>query len=165
MLKCNYLTRGEFATIFAASPYWPLWNNCWYRFTYKLSAPGSLDPRAWTQARYCWESSNYGLLVDIDAEDLTFLVDSNDTVCRLVFRGHKDSLTRNMVRVHISARLEIIEMNEAVFDYLKPLLTSKLPELRERTQHHMRDERSFIYRTILISSAWYKAECANPGTT
>jgi hypothetical protein len=59
----------------------------------------------------------YSLLIDVDAEDLSLLVDTDDTVGRLVLRSYKDSLAGNTVHVYASARFEIIKVNETVFRY------------------------------------------------
>jgi hypothetical protein len=56
-----------------------------------------------------------GLLVDADAEHLSFLVDSNDPVRRLMFRGDEDRLTGYPVHVYASGSFKVIQMNEAIF--------------------------------------------------
>jgi hypothetical protein len=54
---------------------------------------------------------DYGLLVDVDVEDLSLRVDTGDTVGRLVLRSYKDSLARNTIHVYASTSFEIVEMN------------------------------------------------------
>lgn len=54
------------------------------------------------------------LLVHIDAEDLTLLVDTNDTVCRLVLGGDEDSLTANTVHVDTCTAFQVVQVNESI---------------------------------------------------
>ena len=59
----------------------------------------------------------HGLLVNVDAEDLFLLVDTDNTVGCLVLRSYKDSLAGNTVHVYASARFKIMEMNKTLFRY------------------------------------------------
>lgn len=52
--------------------------------------------------------------VDADAEDLTLLVDTNDTIRGFVFSRYEDCLARNSVHVNADTALEIVEVNETV---------------------------------------------------
>lgn len=56
---------------------------------------------------------NDGLFVDIDAENLTFLVDTNDTVCRLVLGRDEDGFTRDTIHVDTCTGFQVVEMDEA----------------------------------------------------
>ena len=58
---------------------------------------------------------NHCLLVDADAEDLALLVDADNAVLGLVLRSDKDGLAGDTVHVDARARLEVVEMDEAVF--------------------------------------------------
>src|SRR5882762_8863259 len=92
----------------------PLWNSCWYYLMYRSSAPG----------KFCvvWGGKDiryYGLLIDVDTEDLSPLVDTNDTVGCLMLCSYKDSLAGNTVHVYTSARFEIIKVNKTVLRVLK----------------------------------------------
>jgi hypothetical protein len=53
------------------------------------------------------------LVVDVDTEDLTLLVDTNHTVSGFVFRSDKDGLARDAVHVDAPAALEVVEMDKA----------------------------------------------------
>jgi len=60
---------------------------------------------------------DYGLLVSVNAEELSLLVNTNDTVSCLMLCSYKYSLTRNTVHVYASARFKIVKMNKTVFRY------------------------------------------------
>ena len=55
-----------------------------------------------------------GLLINVDAEDLTLLVDTNDTVGRLVVGGDKNRFTGNAVHVDAHAGFKVVKVDEAV---------------------------------------------------
>ncbi len=55
--------------------------------------------------------------VDADTQDLSTLVDADDTVCGFVVGGHKDSLARDTIHVDTCATFQIVEMDEAVFGH------------------------------------------------
>ena len=58
---------------------------------------------------------NDGIFVDIHAQNLALLVDTNDTVRSLVFSRNEDGLAGNPVHVDTRARFEVVEVNETVF--------------------------------------------------
>ena len=55
-----------------------------------------------------------GLLIDVDAENLALLVDTNDSVRALMLSSDEDGLARDTVHVDARARLEVVDMDEAV---------------------------------------------------
>ena len=55
------------------------------------------------------------MLVHIEAKNLAFLVDANDTVGCLVLCGNKYGLARDMLHVYKSPRFEAIKMNKTIF--------------------------------------------------
>jgi hypothetical protein len=63
------------------------------------------------------DTRGYDLLIDVHAEDLSLLVDTDDTVGRLVLCSYKDSFSGNTVHVYASTRFEIVEMDKTVFRY------------------------------------------------
>ncbi len=55
------------------------------------------------------------MLVNVDAKNLAFLVNPDDAVRCLMLGSHEDGLAGDTVHIYASARLEIIEVNDAVF--------------------------------------------------
>ena len=56
----------------------------------------------------CQDIWNNGLLIDVDARNLTFLVDTNNTVGRLILRRDEYSLSRDTVHVDAWTGLEVV---------------------------------------------------------
>ena len=57
---------------------------------------------------------NDGRLVDVHAEDLALLVNTNNAVGHFVLRSDEDILAGYTVHVDARARFEVVQMNEAV---------------------------------------------------
>lgn len=57
---------------------------------------------------------DHSLLVHIDTENLTLFVNTDDTVRRLVLRGHEDSLSGDTVHIDAGPRLKIVKVDETI---------------------------------------------------
>lgn len=57
---------------------------------------------------------NNGLFVDVDAEHLSLLVDTDDTVGRLVLGSDEDGFARDAVHVNAGSGFQVVQVDEAV---------------------------------------------------
>ena len=53
----------------------------------------------------CQDIWNNGLLIDVDARNLTFLVDTDNAIGSFVLRSHEDGFTRGTIQYRVSSRL------------------------------------------------------------
>jgi hypothetical protein len=58
---------------------------------------------------------NDSLFVNVHAQDLTFFVNANYAICRLVLRSHKYSFPGDTVHVYASARFQVVKVDETIF--------------------------------------------------
>ena len=58
---------------------------------------------------------NDGILIDVNAQNLTLLVNTDDTMRSLMFCSNEDGLSGNSVHVNACTRFKVIEVNESVF--------------------------------------------------
>jgi hypothetical protein len=55
------------------------------------------------------------LFINIDTENLSLLVDTNNTIRGFMFRGDEHRLARNPIHVNTSTGFEVVEVNEPIF--------------------------------------------------
>jgi hypothetical protein len=74
-----------------------------------------------------------GLLVDVDAEDLPFLVDANNSIGHFVLSGDKNGFARYTVHVDVGTRLKVVEMYKVILrdEVDDPVLLGHLLSNRE----------------------------------
>lgn len=60
---------------------------------------------------------NDGLLIDVIPENLSLVVDANNTISCLVLHCHKDGLARDTIHIDASTRLKVVEMYKTIFCY------------------------------------------------
>ena len=82
--------------------------------TREISPTGELEGQ-FGVIKYGEDIRNDGILIDVNAQNLSLLVNADDAMRSLVFCSNEDGLPRNSVHIDASTRFEVIEVNKAVF--------------------------------------------------